>query len=68
MRLCRVARLAQEYMFLFFRQLNLKFVIYDVVSFYWPWKHLVTSHNDPNIIIFQANRSRNTYFFLSLLM
>ena len=68
MRLCRVARLAQEYMFLFFRQLNLKFAIYDVVSFYWPCKHLVTSHNDPNVIIFQANRSRNTYFFLSLLM
>ena len=36
MRLRQVARLAQQYMFLSFRQLNLKFVIYDVVSFYWP--------------------------------
>ena len=35
MRLCRVAQLAQEYMFLFFRQLELKFVVYDVVSFCW---------------------------------
>ena len=44
MLLCRVARLAQEYMFLFFIQLNLKFAIYDVVSFYCPWKHLLRGH------------------------
>ena len=31
-------------MFLFFRQLNLKFVIYDGVSLCWPGKPLVISH------------------------
>ena len=54
--------------FLFFRELNLKFVIYDVVSTGWSWKHLVISHDDPNVIIFQAKRSRNTYFSLLMLM
>ena len=68
MRLCLVEPLAQEYMFLFFRQLNLQFVIYDVVSFCWPRKHLVISRNDRNAIIFQGNRSRKTYFSLPMLM
>ena len=54
--------------FLFFRQLNIKFVIYDVVSLCWPWKHIIFSHNDPSVIVSQANRSRNTYFSLSVLM
>ena len=30
--------------FLFFRQLKLKFVIYDVVPLCWPGKPLVISH------------------------
>ena len=30
--------------FLFFRQLNLDFIIYDVVSLCWPRKPLVISH------------------------
>ena len=46
--LCRVARLAQEYMFLFFKQLNLKFVIYDVVSsFFLAMKTLVNLSQRP---------------------
>ena len=48
-----------------FRQVTLKFVIYDVVSFCWRRKRLVISHHDPN---FPGKESRNTYFFLSMLM
>ena len=51
--------------FRFSRQVTLKFVIYDVVSFCWRRKRLVISHHDPN---FPGKESRNTYFFLSMLM
>ena len=55
-------------MFLFFRQLNLRFFIYDKVSLCWPEKRLVISHNGTNVIIFQANRRKNIYFCQSNLM
>ena len=39
--------------FLFFRELSLKFVIYDVVSLSWPGKPIVIPHDDTNVNIFQ---------------
>ena len=56
--LCRLARI-----FIFFRELTLKLVIYDVVSLSWSGKHLVISH-DTNVSIFQANR-RKKHIYLT---
>ena len=44
--------------FVFFRQSNQKFVIYNVVSLCWSGKPLAISLNDPNVFIFMANRSK----------
>ena len=51
-----------SYCFYFFRETSLNFVIYDVVSLSQPGKSLIVSQKGRNIIIFQANRRRNTYF------
>ena len=56
--LCGLARI-----FIFFRELTLKLVIYDLVSLSWSGKHLVISH-DTNVSIFQANRRKNIFISL----
>ena len=47
--------------FLLFRDLNLKLVIYDVVPLYWPRKPLISQDNT-NAIIFQANKRKKHIF------
>ena len=52
-------------MFLPFKELNLKFIIYDGVSLCWLGKPYAISQDDTNVIIFQANRRKKENIFLS---
>ena len=45
--------------FLFFRELNFKFVIYDAVSLSWAGKPIVIPYDDTNVNIFQK---KNIFF------
>ena len=54
-------------LFLFYRESNLKFVIYDVVSLSWAEKPLVISHDDANVIISKANKQKKKITLMQFL-